>query len=435
MGHLIQDEDGRVPLRWWRYADNFGDVLSRGCGADDRPPVVKSDRRKPHYVGIGSILTFANEHSVVLGHRLVGTEHPRQALRGRDVHRRPRSLSRIRLVKKGIEVPRVYGDPALLVPAYFDPRVEKTHKYGIVSRWSEDRWREAGVGPGVKLIDLGTTDVEKVITEMLSCRHIVTGSLHGLLMADAYAIPSAWVITGTADGGAFKFFDYFSTVNKFRNAQTFDFSRPGHGLPIARRARTSTPARSASTTASSSTPARSSSASTPRPPPPPPPRTSYGRSARGLPPHDVPRPAHLSTSADVRRLSGKRRLSAWTSRHPDRRPDRPRARHQQRPTTGTWGWIAFAVLTIVVSVPADAFISLVFTSTCGQPADPVDVSRAGSRCSWSCSSRRCPGCSPYPLPQRRRGTVIGLFALFPAILFTLHGFTAGAWTSSFCLGG
>jgi pyruvyltransferase len=218
--------DGRVPVRWWRYAANFGDVLSpwliaRMTGHD----VVVAGRKQPHYVAIGSILGFANKNSTVWGTGSFGTEDPSRfaaeatytAVRG--------PLSRIRLVKRGIACPHVYGDPALLVPAYYAPSVPKTHKYGIVARWSEERWREAGVGPDVKLIDLGTTDVEGVIKAMLSCHYIVTGSLHGLMMADAYGIPSAWVITGTAEGGAFKFFDYFSTVNKFRNAQNFDFSR------------------------------------------------------------------------------------------------------------------------------------------------------------------------------------------------------------------
>ena len=119
-----------------------------------------------------------------------------------------------------------YGDPALLVPAYFAPKVSKTHTYGIVARWSETRWRDAGIGPDVKLIDLGRTDVEGVIEDMLSCRYIITGSLHALILADAYGLPSAWVMTGTAEGGEFKFFDYFTTVNKFRNAQPFDFASP-----------------------------------------------------------------------------------------------------------------------------------------------------------------------------------------------------------------
>ncbi len=33
------------------------------------------------------------------------------------------------------------------------------------------------------------------------------------------------------------------------------------------------------------------------------------------------------------------------------------------------------------------------------------------------------------------GAVTGLVALLPAIAFLVHGFTAGAWTSPFCLGG
>ena len=222
----LLEVDGRVPVSWWRHADNFGDLLSpwlitKMTGRE----VVTADPDKPHYAGIGSILGFANENSTVWGTGSFGTEHPRRFAREATYTAVRGPLSRKRLTKLGITCPAVYGDPALLVPAYFAPKVAKTHKYGIVARWSEARWREAGISPDVKLIDLGTTDVEGVIEAMLSCRYIVTGSLHGLVMADAYGIPSAWVMTDTAEGGEFKFFDYFTTVNKFRNAQPFDFSR------------------------------------------------------------------------------------------------------------------------------------------------------------------------------------------------------------------
>lgn len=224
---LIVNEDGWVPVRWWRHADNFGDLLSPWLIAKmTGHGVVKSQPAKPHYVGIGSILGFANENSTVWGTGSFGTEDTSRFAAGATYTAVRGPLSRIRLLKQGIQCPRVYGDPALLVPAYFSPRVEKTHKYGIVARWSEERWREAGIASDVKLIDLGSADVEGVIEDILSCRYIVTASLHGLIMADAYGIPSAWVISGTAEGGAFKFFDYFSTVDKFRNSQPFDFSRP-----------------------------------------------------------------------------------------------------------------------------------------------------------------------------------------------------------------
>jgi pyruvyltransferase len=135
-------------------------------------------------------------------------------------------LSRMRLVTLGIPCPEVYGDPALLAPAYFWPKVPKTHSYGIVARWSERRWHEAEIGPGVRIIDLATTDVEGVIEAMLSCRRIVTGSLHGLVIADAYGIPSSWVTSKTAYGGYYKFYDYFATVQKFRDPHQVDTSIP-----------------------------------------------------------------------------------------------------------------------------------------------------------------------------------------------------------------
>jgi hypothetical protein len=46
-------------------------------------------------------------------------------------------LSRARILKLGAKCPPVYGDPALLAPAYFAPKVTKTHDYGIVVRWSD----------------------------------------------------------------------------------------------------------------------------------------------------------------------------------------------------------------------------------------------------------------------------------------------------------
>jgi pyruvyltransferase len=220
VGSLVTDGDGRVPLRWWVKADNFGDLLSRWLiGRMTGREVVFANPRKPHYVAIGSILNRTNANSLVWGAGSFGTEDGARfgpeakyfAVRG--------PLSRARLLALGIPCPEVYGDPALLVPAYFAPRVEKTHKYGIVARWSERRWDRSEFGPDVKLIDLGTDDIEGTIEAMLSCRRIVTGSLHGLVLADAYGLPSAWISSPSAWGGAYKFFDYFSTVDKLRNSQ------------------------------------------------------------------------------------------------------------------------------------------------------------------------------------------------------------------------
>jgi len=221
------ENDGRVPVRWWVKADNFGDLLSpwlisKMTGRE----VVFADPKEPHYVAIGSILNRANWQSQVWGAGSFGNEEAADFGPRATYHAVRGPLSRARLLRLGVACPPVFGDPALLTPAYFAPKVANTHQYGIVARWSDDRWRQAELGPGVRLIDLGTPDVEGVIEAMLSCRRIVTGSLHGLIMADAYGIPSAFVKSYTARGGEYKFFDYFSTVNKFRNPHHLDTTHP-----------------------------------------------------------------------------------------------------------------------------------------------------------------------------------------------------------------
>jgi pyruvyltransferase len=220
---VLEDAEGRVPVRWWSRADNFGDLLSpwlvsRMTGRE----VVLAEPDEPHYLAIGSILNLTTAASTVWGSGAFGPENgPRfcdeasyTAVRG--------PLSRSRLLVREIPCPEVYGDPALLAPAYFAPSVPRTHQVGIVTRWSERRWHEADVAPDVRLIHLGTSDVEGVIEAMLSCRRIVSGSLHGLVIADAYGIPSAWVQSPTAYGGPYKFFDYFAAVEKMRTPQEFD---------------------------------------------------------------------------------------------------------------------------------------------------------------------------------------------------------------------
>jgi pyruvyltransferase len=130
----------------------------------------------------------------------------------------------------GGSCPAVYGDPALLAPLVYNPDVEIKHEVGVVLRWSEKSWLKVKPGKGVKLIDLGTSDVEGVIDQIKSCKKIITSSLHGLIIADTYGIPNAWLSSSTPKGGEFKFYDYFLSVDKIRHANSYDIDKKGLGL-------------------------------------------------------------------------------------------------------------------------------------------------------------------------------------------------------------
>jgi pyruvyltransferase len=242
---LVTTENGDVPLIYWPVAPNFGDLLSpwlfaKITGRAIRPcfsrplPINKlrhfdfqlkddSNLRRSNYISIGSIISRARDTSIVWGTGSFGTEQISQLSKGATYHAVRGPLTRQLLKNADIVAPEVYGDPALLTPLLFTGPKTKTHDIGIVLRWSEKDWTAKKVGDGVKIIDLGSSDVEQTLNEILSCRRIVTSSLHGLIIADSYGIPNAYLASETPKGGIFKYLDYFASVDKFRLPKPFDF--------------------------------------------------------------------------------------------------------------------------------------------------------------------------------------------------------------------
>ena len=56
-------------------------------------------------------------------------------------------------------------------------------------------------------------DVETVAKQISSCEKIISSSLHGLIAAQAYDIPFAWVkFSDNIKGDGIKFYDFFDSV-------------------------------------------------------------------------------------------------------------------------------------------------------------------------------------------------------------------------------
>ncbi len=222
-------DGARIPLTWWTDAPNFGDLLGPWLvGRMTGSAVQAAKGSRPHFVTVGSIIGRSTAESVVWGSGSFGSERnsafpPKArytAVRG--------PLTRSRLMDLGMDCPEVYGDPALLAPMYFAPEVPVTHRIGVIVRHSENRWRQLDLGDGVTLIDFSTEDVDGTIRQILACEQILSSSLHGLVIADAYDIPNAWLASDRSlggsrpNGGEYKYLDYFASVEKLRRPVTVE---------------------------------------------------------------------------------------------------------------------------------------------------------------------------------------------------------------------
>lgn len=217
----------KIKMHWWTHAPNFGDLLAPWLAEHITGKQVEyAPRGEPAYVTVGSILSHVSDDCVVWGTGSFGTETAKQINPNAEYTAVRGPLTRNKLETNKIKCPRVYGDPALLIPRFYSPAIEKTHRLGIVLRWSETKRNEHNI-PGVKPIYLGGEDIEGTINDFLSCENIISTSLHGLIIADAYGLPNAWLDSRTPKGLEFKYWDYLISVGKTRNPESYKLHAPG----------------------------------------------------------------------------------------------------------------------------------------------------------------------------------------------------------------
>lgn len=124
------------------------------------------------------------------------------------------------LRKNGFSTELAYGDPVLLLPLVYKPHSKKKYEWGIILHVDEPENDFVSTllndNPEIHRIMLsGYSDWRNVIDEICACKRIISSSLHGLIISDAYKIPNCWVtVSGVLSHVHFKFLDYFSSVGR-----------------------------------------------------------------------------------------------------------------------------------------------------------------------------------------------------------------------------
>lgn len=199
---------------------SFGDyVIKKGNSLIRRFLSHKQGKPLPSqevFLVIGSILHQVDRNAVIWGAGFISErsrfrEKPKKicAVRG--------PLTRQIILKQGLDCPEIYGDPALLYPKFYSPPKEKKYKLGIVPHFVDqnscllDKFRDKD---DILVIDV-KGEINTFVDNINSCEKIASSSLHGIIVADAYGIPSSWInFSNKIIGDGFKFRDYFASVGR-----------------------------------------------------------------------------------------------------------------------------------------------------------------------------------------------------------------------------
>lgn len=217
------------------YHSNIGDDLNYYFIREisSRPIIISSETLLAkylckNYLVIGStIAMLSNKRTIVWGAGMIDEDLPANiGIRAIKAVRGP--LTREVLNKRGFDCDSCYGDPALLLPLYYKRiGVKKKYDVGIIPHYADmELLKKLSNLKGIHVIPTrGYADWHSFIDEILQCRCIVSSSLHGLIIAEAYGVPSRWVEFGKAESRAhFKYHDFYLSIGKRQEPLNIDIS-------------------------------------------------------------------------------------------------------------------------------------------------------------------------------------------------------------------
>lgn len=223
--------DSTLNLVWWRphprlgifpRRKNLGDELSRfivqSCASSLGNGSFRTGRR---LLAIGSILHHARDGDVVWG----SGHHGGKALDKYNFHdidvravRGP--LTAQLLTRMGVDAPSVMGDPAILLPLFMPkPVCEVRRKVVVIPHY----WDSGRVATSMPILRTYGSNIRRFVAELSSADMVISASLHGIIISEAYGIPSI-LVTNARSETLHKYTDYYESTGRFEypSARSYD---------------------------------------------------------------------------------------------------------------------------------------------------------------------------------------------------------------------
>lgn len=220
-----------VNLHYWHSGTEIGDSAKNNLGDDLSPIIVgymlsqkgltlnTEIKGTKHLYAVGSVISMGYQSATIWGSgflldltwiRRIFHHYP---LRKLDVRAVRGPMDRELLIKLGHKCPEVYGDPGMLLPYLYSPQnIEKKRDYIIIPHFSKEREYRAKYGDD-NIVSMITDNYQNVVDRILESRKVISSSLHGIIITEAYGTPAVFLHDrkGNRD---FKYDDYYASTGR-----------------------------------------------------------------------------------------------------------------------------------------------------------------------------------------------------------------------------
>ena len=189
------------------------------------PVISKILNIKRHHLFIGSVLnSMMNEASIISGAGFIAPPSNNDRIVA------PKSINFVRgpltrqiFISRGIKCPELYGDPILALPSFYVPNLtdKKVDIVYIPHYVDESIPLQTIFGETEDTVNVVSLHSYKhwkdVVDKVVHARLVVTSSLHGTILCEAYKIPYLTIkVSDNLIGGDFKFQDFWMSIGVTR---------------------------------------------------------------------------------------------------------------------------------------------------------------------------------------------------------------------------
>lgn len=214
----------KVNLIYWRKHVNLGDALA---------PVILDWMLKRKDIEIdcvtdktyalatvGSIVDLGRFDSTIWGSGLQSFESmvniSKASYKKLDIRAVRGPYTRQALLACGYHCPEIYGDPGILMPEIYMPEnIVKEDKIILVNHYSVKDSHIKKCNENVEILDIKTADYKGFIDSLCTAKKVISSSLHGIILAESYGIPSVFLLSDPKNKEILKYYDWYFSTNRF----------------------------------------------------------------------------------------------------------------------------------------------------------------------------------------------------------------------------